>query len=62
MAMSGRKMATLWQKKRKADSSDDEGTVVQYFSKKVKVSAIALTPQPLILEPEPIDATSTRKA
>jgi hypothetical protein len=62
MAMYGRKAATLWQKERKTDSSDDEGTVEPSSSKKVKVSAVALTPQPLTSEPEPMDATFIRKA
>jgi hypothetical protein len=62
MAMSGRKAAALRQKKRKADSSDDEGTAELSSSKKAKVSAVALTPQPLISESEPMDATPTRKA
>jgi hypothetical protein len=62
MAMSGRKPATLWQKKRKPDSSDDDVTVEPSSSQKVKVSAVALTPQPLISELEPIDTTSTRQA
>jgi hypothetical protein len=44
MAMAGRKAAALWQKKRKADSSDNEGTAEPSFSKKAKVSAVVLTP------------------
>jgi hypothetical protein len=62
IALSGRKVAALWQKKRKADSSDDYSTVERSSSKRAKVSAVALTLQPLILEPERMDATSTRKA
>jgi hypothetical protein len=60
--MSGRKAATVRQKKRKADSSDDDGTAELSSSKKAKVSAVALTLQPLISESEPMDSTSTRKA
>jgi hypothetical protein len=62
MAMSGRKMAALWQMKWMADSSDNKGTMELSSSKKAKVSAVALTPQPLISEPEPKEATSTGKA
>jgi hypothetical protein len=62
MAMSGRTVATLWENKRKADSSDDEGTMEPSSSKKTKVSAVALIPHPLISEPEPMDTTSTEKA
>jgi hypothetical protein len=62
MAMSGRKATALRQTKWKADSSNDEGSVDPSSSKKAKVSAIALTPQPLISEPEPMDAISTRTA
>jgi hypothetical protein len=62
MAMSGRKAATLWKRKWVADSSDDEGTVELSSSKRAKISAVVLTPQLLISEPEPMDATSTRKA
>jgi hypothetical protein len=62
MAMSGRKAAALRQKKQKVDSSDDEGTAEPSSSKKAKVSAVALTPQPLISESEPMDTTPTRKA
>jgi hypothetical protein len=50
--MSGRKAAALREKKWIANSSDDEGTVELSSSKKAKVSAVALTPQPLIWEPE----------
>jgi hypothetical protein len=59
LAMSSRKTAVLREKKRKADSSDDGGTLELSSSKKVKVCAIALTPQLLISDPELIDATST---
>jgi hypothetical protein len=62
MAMLGRKASALRQKKRKPDSSDDEDTVDPSSSKKVKVSAVALTPQPLISEPEPMNTTSIRNA
>jgi hypothetical protein len=62
MAMSGRKAAALWQNKRKADFSNDEGTVEPSSSNKAKVSVVALTPQPLISEPEPMDAASTGNA
>jgi hypothetical protein len=62
MAMSGRKVAALRQKKYKADSSDDEGTANRLDSKKAKVSTIALMPQPLVLEPEPMDITPTGKS
>jgi hypothetical protein len=62
MVIFGRKAATVRQKKRKADSSDDEDTVEPSSSKKAKVSAIVLTLQPSISEPEPMDATSTGKA
>jgi hypothetical protein len=44
MAMSSRKAATLEEKIRNADSSDNEGTVKPSSSKKVKVSAVALIP------------------
>jgi hypothetical protein len=47
--------------KQKVDSSDDESTV-EPSSSKAKVSAVALTPFPLISESEPIDTTSTLKA
>jgi hypothetical protein len=59
MAISGRKAAALQQKKRKEDSSDDEGTAGPSSSKKAKVSAVALTLQPLISESELIDAIPT---
>jgi hypothetical protein len=62
MAMSGMTAATLRQKKRKADSSDDEDRLDPSSSNKAKISAVALTLQPLILESEPTDATSTRTA
>jgi hypothetical protein len=62
MVISGRKAVMLWQKKQKADSSDDEGTMEPSSSRIAKVSAGALTPQPLISDPEPMDATSTGKA
>jgi hypothetical protein len=62
MAMSGRKAAALRQMKRKADSSDDEGTAEMPASKNVKISAGALTLPPLISKSEPIDAIPTRKA
>jgi hypothetical protein len=62
MAIFARKAAILQQKNRKADSSDDEGTVEPSSSKKAKVSAVILTPQLLISELEPIDTTSTRNA
>jgi hypothetical protein len=60
--MSGKKVAPLWQKNRNAESSDDEGTMEPSSFKKVKVSAIAITPHPLISESEPMDVTSTGKA
>jgi hypothetical protein len=60
MAMSARKTVAIWQMKWNADSSIDESTMEQLSSKKAKVNAIALNPPPLNLEPEPIDATSTR--
>jgi hypothetical protein len=41
--MSGRKAAALQQKKRKADPSDNEGTLEPSSSKKANVSAIVLT-------------------
>jgi hypothetical protein len=56
--MSGRTVAAFRQKKQKADSSADEGTVEPSSSNKAKVSAVVLTPQLLIWEPEPMDATS----
>jgi hypothetical protein len=62
IAMSGRKAAALWQKKRKADSSDDKGTAEPCLSKKAKVSTVALTPQPLSCKSELIDATPTGQA
>jgi hypothetical protein len=62
MAMSGRKAAALRQKKQKADSSNDESTAEPSSSKKAKVSAVALTSQPLISELEPMDATLTGNA
>jgi hypothetical protein len=62
MAMSGSKAAAFQQKKWKADSSYDEGTVELSSSKKAKVSDVALIPQLLILELELIDTTSTGKA
>jgi hypothetical protein len=62
MAMSGRKAGALWQKKQKADSSNDEDTDEPSSSKKVKVSTVALTSQPLISKSEPMDATPTRTA
>jgi hypothetical protein len=43
IAISSRKVAALQQKKRKADSSDDKGTVEPSSSKRAKVSAVALT-------------------
>jgi hypothetical protein len=61
MAISSRQPAAIWQKKRKADSSDDESTVELSSSKEAKVSAVAITPQPLILKLEPMDLTSTGK-
>jgi hypothetical protein len=42
MAPSGRKVATLWQKKWKVDSFDDAATLEPSLSKKAKVSAVAL--------------------
>jgi hypothetical protein len=62
MAISGRKVAALRQKKRKVDSSDDEGTVEPSSFKKAEVSAGTLTLQLLISDLEPIDTISTRKA
>jgi hypothetical protein len=62
MAMFRRTAAALRQKKRKPDSSDDKGTVELSASKKAKVSAIALSPQLLISEPDRMDPTSTRVA
>jgi hypothetical protein len=57
--MSGKKAATLRQNNRRAESSDDEGTVETSSSKQAKVSAVPLTLHPLISEPDPIDATSS---
>jgi hypothetical protein len=62
MAMSGRKAAALWQKKRNANSSRDEGSAELSSSKKANVSAVVLTPQALISESEPRDTTPTGKA
>jgi hypothetical protein len=62
MAISGRKAAALWENKREGDSSNDDGCAEPSPSKKAKVSAIALIPQRLISESEPIDATPTRQA
>jgi hypothetical protein len=36
MAISRRKVATLWQKKRKVDSSDDEGTTDYQNQRRLK--------------------------
>jgi hypothetical protein len=62
MAMSGRNAAALWQKKQQADYSDIEGTDEPSSSTKAKVSAVAVTPQPLISESEPMDTTPTGNA
>jgi hypothetical protein len=62
ITMSGRKAATLRQKKRNTGSSDDKGTVEPSSSKKAKVSAVVLTSLPLILELDPMDASSTGQA
>jgi hypothetical protein len=62
IASSGKKVATLLKKKRKANSSDVEGTVGPSSSKKAKVSTVALIPQPLISEPELMDITYTGTA
>jgi hypothetical protein len=42
--MSGKNAATLWQKTWEPDFSDDESTVAPLSSKKVKVTAVGLTP------------------
>jgi hypothetical protein len=62
MAMSGRKVATLRQKKRISDFSDDEGTVDPSCSKKAQVSAIAPIPPLLISKPELMDTIFSGKA
>jgi hypothetical protein len=62
MPISGRKAAAAQQKKRKADSSENDGTAKPSFSKNAKVSTVALTPQLLISESEAIDAIPTGNA
>jgi hypothetical protein len=62
MTILSKKAGNLRQTKLKADSADDKDTVELSSSKKAKVNAVGLTSQPLISEPEPMDATSTGKA
>jgi hypothetical protein len=62
MAIFSRKAAAFREKKRKADSCDDEGAADLSSLKKAKVSAVALAPQALISEAEPIDGNPTCKA
>jgi hypothetical protein len=62
LAISDSNAATHVEKKRNLDFSENQGTIDPSSPKKAQVSPVALTPEPLISEPEPMDTTCTGKA